>query len=169
MPDPTPHSAASAQTRKTRQRDALRSIVAEAEGPLSVPELLVAAQQRLESIGIATVYRTVRMMEEAGELRAVVLPGGETRWEASDRGHHHHFQCRICSRVTDFHGCPLHIHAGSLPAGFVVENHEVTLMGLCPACAHPSRPTRTGRSASRPETARSRAPQTPRSRRIPPP
>lgn len=135
-------SIAPTQTRQTRQRDALRQIVAEASGPLSVQELLAAAQERLESIGIATVYRTVRMMEEAGEIRPVVLPGGETRWEGSDRGHHHHFQCRVCSKVTDFHGCPLHVHTDSLPPGYVVETHEITLLGVCPICAAPAKPTR---------------------------
>ncbi len=142
MPTHLPASVASPPTRQTRQRDALRHIVAEAPGPLSVQELLTAAQARLESIGIATVYRTVRMMEEAGELRPVVLPGGETRWESSDRGHHHHFQCRVCSRVTDFHGCPLHVHADSLPAGYVVEAHEVTLLGVCPSCSPPGKVAR---------------------------
>jgi Fur family ferric uptake transcriptional regulator len=135
MPTAKPLSVAAPQTRQTRQRDALRHIVAEAPGPLSVAELLSAAQQRLESIGIATVYRTVRMMEEAGEIRPVVLPGGETRWESSDRGHHHHFQCRVCSKVTDFHGCPLHVHTDSLPPGYLVETHEITLLGICPACS----------------------------------
>lgn len=142
MPTATPLSAVPPQTRQTRQRDALRHIVAEAPGPLSVPELLAAAQERLESIGIATVYRTVRMMEEAGEIRPVVLPGGETRWESSDRGHHHHFQCRVCSKVTDFHGCPLHVHTDSLPAGFVVESHEITLLGICPSCSIQAKPVR---------------------------
>lgn len=142
MPSATARSVAPTQTRQTRQRDALRHIVAEAPGPLSVQELLAAAQTRLESIGIATVYRTVRMMEDAGEIRPVVLPGGETRWESSDRGHHHHFQCRVCSKVTDFHGCPLHVHADSLPAGYVVETHEVTLLGVCPACASHGKPAR---------------------------
>lgn len=141
-----PLTVAAPQTRQTRQRDALRNIVAEAPGPLSVPELLAAAQERLDSIGIATVYRTVRMMEEAGEIRPVVLPGGETRWESSDRGHHHHFQCRVCSKVTDFHGCPLHVHTDSLPAGFVVESHEITLLGVCPSCSTPGKPLRRGAS-----------------------
>ena len=153
MPSVKPPSVAPTQTRQTRQRDALRHIVAEAPGPLSVQELLSAAQARLESIGIATVYRTVRMMEEAGELRPVVLPGGETRWESSDRGHHHHFQCRVCSRVTDFHGCPLHVHAGSLPAGYVVETHEVTLLGVCPSCAPQDKPLRKASTKAIPSSA----------------
>lgn len=158
MPTATPLSVAPPQTRQTRQRDALRQIVAEAPGPLSVPELLSTAQERLESIGIATVYRTVRMMEEAGEIRPVVLPGGETRWESSDRGHHHHFQCRVCSKVTDFHGCPLHVHTDSLPAGFVIETHEITLVGVCPSCAPQSKTVRKGTvkavSPSRASTAK---------------
>jgi len=123
--------------RNTRQREILRRLIAEAPGPQSVQELLGAAQTELPALGIATVYRTLKLLEEAKEIRAVVLPGGESRWEPSDRGHHHHFQCRACSKVIDFLGCPLHLHADTLPGGFVVETHEVTLIGLCPDCSAP--------------------------------
>jgi Fur family ferric uptake transcriptional regulator len=123
--------------RNTRQREILRRLIAEAPGPLSVQELLGSAQSELPALGIATVYRTLKLLEEAKEIRAVVLPGGESRWEPSDRGHHHHFQCRACTRVIDFLGCPLHVHSDTLPNGFVVETHEVTLIGLCPDCSAP--------------------------------
>lgn len=121
--------------RNTKQRDALQQVLAEATGPLSVQELVLAAGRLVEGVGIATVYRTLRLLEEEGQIHPVSLPDGEIRWEASDRGHHHHFQCRSCSRVLDLAGCPLHLHAESIPSGFVVERHEITLVGLCSACA----------------------------------
>lgn len=121
--------------RNTKQREALQQVLAEASGPLSAQELVLAASRFIEGVGIATVYRTLRLLEEENAIRPVSLPDGEIRWEASDRGHHHHFQCRACSRVLDFAGCPLHLHAESIPVGFVVERHEITLVGLCSACA----------------------------------
>jgi len=131
--------------RNTRQREALRRLISEAPGPLSVQELLAAAQHEQPTLGIATVYRTIKLLEEAKEVRSVVMPGGDLRWEPTDRGHHHHFQCRACSKVIDFLGCPLHVHSDTLPAGFVVETHEVTLIGLCPDCSAPAAKKTGGR------------------------
>lgn len=126
---------ATSNRRNTRQREAVQHVLAEAAGPLSVQEILQVASETTESLGIATVYRTLRMLEESGSIRPVALPDGEIRWEASDRGHHHHFHCRACSRVLDLPGCPLHLHGSTVPSGFVVEHHEVTLVGICSDCA----------------------------------
>ncbi len=129
--------------RNTRQREILQRIFRHAPGPLGVRKLLELAQAEVDKIGIATVYRTVRLLEESNEIRPVTLPDGEIQWESSDRGHHHHFLCRVCSTVTDFGGCPVHVHAESIPKGFVVESHELTLVGTCAKCSNPSPPSET--------------------------
>ncbi len=121
--------------RQTRQREAILGVISRAEGPLSVPELLVRAQHDLPSLGVATVYRTLKLLAEQGRVRAVNL-GGESRFEAADLGHHHHFACRACGRVFDLDHCPLKALPNvEVPGGFVVEAHEITLFGLCPECA----------------------------------
>lgn len=132
--------------RNTRQREILQQIFAKAPGPLGVKRLLELAQTEIGKIGIATVYRTVRLLEESNEIRPVTLPDGEIQWESSDRGHHHHFLCRMCSTVTDFAGCPVHVHTESLPKGFVVENHELTLVGICANCSNPTSPAKPRKS-----------------------
>jgi len=121
--------------RNTRQREILQQIFTQAPGPLGVKKLLDLAQGEIGKIGIATVYRTVRLLEESKEIRPVTLPDGEVQWESADRGHHHHFLCHKCSTVTDFAGCPVHVHTESLPKGYVVESHELTLVGLCANCS----------------------------------
>lgn len=121
--------------RHTRQRETILRAIGQAEGPLSVPELLTRAQRELPGLGLATVYRTLKLLGEQGQVRAVSLKG-ETRYEAANLGHHHHFACRACGRVLDFARCPLPSASDlSLPGGFVVEAHEITLYGLCPQCA----------------------------------
>ena len=71
------------------------------------------------------------------------LAGDPPRYEPAAHGHHHHFQCTRCQRVFDMHGCPGNL-AHLAPAGFVVEDHEVTLYGRCADCA-PGPRTRAGR------------------------
>jgi Fur family transcriptional regulator, ferric uptake regulator len=127
--------AASEQGRKTRQRDALRGILARSERPLSVDELFEAAVKRVDGLGIATVYRAVGALLESGWIEAVEIPGEPTRYERSDKGHHHHFQCEKCDRVFDVAGC-LENFRKLAPPKFRITEHAVTLYGLCPTCAH---------------------------------
>lgn len=121
-------------SRKTLQRDVILTVVAEADGPLSPMEILATASERLPGLGLATVYRTVKFGVESGVLRAVELPTGPTRYEPSDREHHHHFECRSCHHVYDIEGCPGRMDK-LVPSGFTLESHDLVLHGVCDACA----------------------------------
>jgi Fur family ferric uptake transcriptional regulator len=121
--------------RRTRQRNAIVRALRDAAGPLTADEIHERAQGTVDQLGIATVYRTVKLLLESGEIQAVVLPDGRSRYEPSDRGHHHHFHCRHCEQVFDLSGCRVELPKNDvLPGGFRVEEHELTLTGLCPAC-----------------------------------
>lgn len=120
--------------RQTRQREAIARVIADAAGPLTAREIHARAQAETAALGIATVYRALKLLLQAREIKCVVLPSGEPRYESSSRGHHDHFLCRACEQVFDL-GCPLRLPRGTaLPGGFVVEDHEMTLFGLCPGC-----------------------------------
>jgi Fur family transcriptional regulator, ferric uptake regulator len=121
--------------RQTRQRDAILNVLRDAAGPLTVDEVLARGQEHVSGLGIATVYRTIKLLLESGQIQGVTLPTGETRYETSTRGHHHHFQCLVCDSVYDFDACPVKIlNDTTLPDGFVVEDHDVTLYGTCALC-----------------------------------
>lgn len=121
--------------RKTQQREAILQVIADAPGPLSVPEIHEKATEKLESLGIATVYRTLKLLQESEQIHSVILPSGESRFESAEHGHHEHFQCRTCTRVFDVHTCSLPKTRGAtLPGGFVIEDHELTFYGTCPDC-----------------------------------
>jgi Fur family transcriptional regulator, ferric uptake regulator len=122
--------------RQTRQRDRIYQVIREAQGPLTVQEILERAQRTVPGLGIATVYRTLNLLQDARQIRTVILPSGETRYELSGLGHHHHFQCRVCDEVYDLETCPVSIPDGNaIGEGFVVETHELTLYGVCPECS----------------------------------
>jgi len=111
-------------------------VIAESEGPLSVSQILMRAKKKKVALGIATVYRTVNLLLDGKQIQSVILPSGETRYESADLGHHDHFQCRECRNVFDLSVCPLHLARGTIiPGGFIVEDHEMTLYGVCPKCA----------------------------------
>lgn len=122
--------------RSTRQRDAIRQALLQAGRPLLPTEILAAAQLEVPALGIATVYRNLKQLQEAGEVQSVDLPGEAPRFEPAGPHHHHHFSCTACQRVFDVHACPGDMQKLA-PAGFTVERHELTLYGRCDECARP--------------------------------
>jgi Fur family ferric uptake transcriptional regulator len=122
--------------RQTRQRDAIFQVIEKTSGPLAVEEIHQRAKKKLPRLGIATVYRALKLMLEARQVQQINMPSGETRYESAHLGHHDHFQCRLCHKVFDLNVCPLKLKPGAaLPGGFVVEDHEMTLFGLCSKCS----------------------------------
>ena len=119
--------------RTTRQRNAIRSAIEQARRPLSPQEVLEAAQAEVPALGLATVYRNLKLLIDAQEVIAVSLQGDNPRYEAARLAHHHHFQCTACQRVFDVQGCPGNL-ARLAPPGFSVDHHELTLYGRCAAC-----------------------------------
>lgn len=122
--------------RSTRQRTAILAAIADAQRPLTPQEVLDSARETVQGLGMATVYRNIKALLEDGSLQAVQLPGESPRYEAAEHehGHHHHFQCTVCSRVFDVHDCPGDLR-DLAPKGFTVERHELTLYGRCADCA----------------------------------
>lgn len=119
--------------RNTRQRTAIREAISQAGRPLSPHEVLDAAQAAVPGLSIATVYRNLRALLDEGELRPVVLPGENPRYELAGSPHHHHFQCLACQRVFEVHACPGDL-AALAPPGFHVDDHDLTLYGRCREC-----------------------------------
>ena len=120
--------------RRTQQRQAIQQALEEADRPLSPDELLRLARKHSAGMGIATVYRNVARMLEAGSIRTVEIPGAKIRYETAGKGHHHHFHCEQCDCVYEIEDCP-----GSLgrlaPSGFQTRAHEIILFGLCRTCS----------------------------------
>ena len=121
----------------TRQRDAIVETFFSHPGHLGVDELLSLAQKRDANIGAATVYRTMKILVDAGLASARHFDDGQTRYEADlDRHHHDHLICTSCHTIIEFENEPIE-ELQNLVArqhGFVVTRHKLELYGLCRAC-----------------------------------
>lgn len=120
--------------RQTPQRDAIRSLFSPEGDPLSPNEILDQASASVPTLSIATVYRTIRTLEELGEIVAVELPGEPARYELAGKAHHHHFVCESCGKAFDVDACPGNL-SHMTPKGFTLKRHDITLYGLCDRCA----------------------------------
>jgi Fur family ferric uptake transcriptional regulator len=119
--------------RNTKQKEAIREAIVAANRPLSPEEILSAAQDRVESLSLATVYRNVKSLVEGEWLQTVTLPGLPARYEVAGKEHHHHFHCSACDKVFEVQGCAVDLKA-RLPRGFLARAHELFLSGVCAAC-----------------------------------
>lgn len=119
--------------RDTRQRRAIREAIARADRPLTPAEIHAGARSEVRGLGLATVYRTLRILADEGVIAEVQVPGEAPRYEMADKAHHHHFYCRRCERVFEVEGCPGDL-AGLTPAGFALDGHELLLFGTCADC-----------------------------------
>ena len=104
---------------------------------MSPQEILEQASKEVPTVGIATVYRTLRALEDLGEIVAVELPGEPPRYELAGKQHHHHFMCESCGRAFDIDACPGDL-AQMTPKGFKLKRHDITLFGICVECARAS-------------------------------
>lgn len=120
-------------TRDTRQRRAIRAAFLSTDRPLDPNEVLELAAGEHSGLGIATVYRNIKMLLEEGWLTAVELPGEVTHYELAGKEHHHHFHCRACGKVFELNACLPNVQKLA-PQGFAVTGHELLLYGACRDC-----------------------------------
>lgn len=123
--------------RPTRQRRAITDALFVATDFQSAQEIHESLRGAGEKVGLATVYRTLQAMAEAGEVDVRHNPAGETTYRRCSDSHHHHLVCRGCGRTEEVTGPAVEAwaHAVAEQFGFVDVHHTVELVGLCAACA----------------------------------
>jgi Fur family transcriptional regulator, ferric uptake regulator len=112
--------------RMTKVRREIIEILKKAPMPLSMAELIekVTANE-------ASVYRTVALLEEKGQLHEIHFPDGTHRFELASQ-HHHHAICRSCG-FTEHMSCTEPIPVMRSPHFGTFDDHVVTY-GLCIKC-----------------------------------
>lgn len=123
--------------RNTWQREAVRSTLVEAPGFVSAQELHALLSEQGTTIGLATVYRALAGLNEAGEADMVQSPDGENLFRScAMQRHHHHLICRSCGDTRELAADVVEAWAKQMAAeyGFAEIEHVVDLFGLCERC-----------------------------------
>lgn len=123
--------------RDTRQRRALRERLAGSDTFLSARQLHDDLRAGGDKVGLATVYRSLQAMLEAGEVDAVRTDDGETLYRKCGPRHHHHLVCRECGLTVELDGPSVERWAirAADDNGFTDVKHVVELFGLCAGCS----------------------------------
>ena len=124
--------------RATRQRAAVRAVLARTDDFKSAQELHAVLREQGVAVGLTTVYRTLQSLAAAELVDAVRTDTGESVYRRCDAPHHHHhLVCRKCGSAVEVSGRDVESWAAEVAAahGFSDVNHTIELFGTCGACA----------------------------------
>ena len=95
----------------------------------------VAAE--LDGVGRATVYRTLRLLVDAGALCKTTMPDGSPRYSLDNARHHHHLVCVDCGRIDEFRHPAVErmLRAMSADVEGELVGHRLELYRRCGACS----------------------------------
>jgi Fur family transcriptional regulator, ferric uptake regulator len=122
--------------RMTNQRRLLLRILAEAGGHLDAREVYERARQHDPRLSLATVYRTLNSLREAGVVRELHLDEEHHHYELDGQDGHSHLLCLGCGRVIEVDSGALVEAAQAIgqASGFAVAGAQVELTGYCAEC-----------------------------------
>jgi Fur family ferric uptake transcriptional regulator len=127
----------------SRARDAVVAIFLETKEHIDLQTLYARARKRHPGVGFATIYRTMKLLEEAGIAHARHFGDGkETLYEvAAGRSHHDHLICEVCGRIVEFVSPEVERLQDQIASrhGFALSRHRHELYGRCPDCRNAQR------------------------------
>lgn len=123
--------------RATRQRLAIAELLSGLHDFRSAQEIHAALRSRGEGIGLTTVYRSLALMVEIGDVDVLNRENGEAVYLWCSRQHHHHLVCRLCGHAIEITGPTVERWAEELAEryGYTKISHTLEVYGLCPDCA----------------------------------
>jgi Fur family transcriptional regulator, ferric uptake regulator len=105
---------------------------------VTAKEIADRLRDRDADVGVASIYRTLELLDRLGLARRVDAAEGIARYEPIDPSgeHHHHLVCERCGEVTAFEDGELEraIERLSDRLEYAIDAHDVTLRGECPGC-----------------------------------
>lgn len=129
------------ERRLTPQRKLVLQIFLEnKDRHLSAEEVYQFSRDKNEEIGMATIYRTLELLEGLGLLRKMNFGDGRSRYELTPRDvsehHHHHLLCLSCNRIFEVEEDLLHQLEKIIEEKhqFSITNHNLHFFGYCRNC-----------------------------------
>jgi Fur family transcriptional regulator, ferric uptake regulator len=121
----------------TGPRAAILEVLRQHPHPFTNREILAGLPKRL--CDLATVYRSMHLLEKMGMVKRFDFGDGVARFELvgeGDDGHHHHLVCIKCAEVVEIADCfPAKVEERIAAAnGFKAVTHKLEFFGICPEC-----------------------------------
>jgi Fur family transcriptional regulator, ferric uptake regulator len=121
----------------TKQREAICEVFFAQEGHRQAEEILSVARSVDPKVSLATVYRTLKLLQDYGFAKAHNFQEDKALFEPSfGADHHDHLICIKCGIIVEFVDAQIEELQVSVAKarGFIVTNHKMELYGLCAKC-----------------------------------
>jgi len=123
--------------KRTAQRDLILDIFLRTEGHLSGEDLYRLVHEEDPSVGQTTVYRTLRLLTDAGLSREVRFGDSRAHYEHNYKHpHHDHMICSDCGKIIEFYSPELEAiqDAMAVKYKFQLTEHLLRMIGICSDC-----------------------------------
>lgn len=122
------------QLKSTKQRDVIvETFFSMDDKHVTIDELLEEVRKTHESIGYATVYRTLMLLVEAKIAHQRQFHDGQSRFELNLAHHHDHLICLDCDQIIEFENDTIETIQEEIAEskGFELAHHKMELYGHC--------------------------------------
>lgn len=132
MPRPIISRCEAMGLRMTGQRRIIAQVLEDSQDHPDVEELYTRASAQDAGISIATVYRTVKLFEEAGILDRLEFGDGRARYEDAERDHHDHLIDMNSGEVIEFVDPEIEALQEKIASklGYELRGHKLELYGV---------------------------------------
>ena len=122
--------------KKTKQREAVLSVLEHSESPLSAMYIYTQIEKGNSPVWLSTVYRILELFTEKGVAsKTTVLDGDMAYYELNKHSHHHYAVCVDCHKIVAINNCPMAEFEPKLSDDeFHVLGHRVEMYGYCRDC-----------------------------------
>lgn len=122
------------QLKNTQQRKDIVDAFLKLQGQhVTIDELLEACRKTNPAIGYATVYRTLKLLIDAGIAEQRQFQSGQSQFELESDKHHDHLICTHCNRIIEFENKKIESLQDQVAKDFSFElsHHKMMLYGVC--------------------------------------
>lgn len=122
--------------RLTPQRMAVLEILASSQGHPTVAQVYEEVRAKFPTTSLATVYKTVILLKELGEVLELGFPDGSNRYDGARPLPHPHIICTGCRQIMDPELSSIDHLSQEMTkkTGYKIQYHRMDFFGLCPAC-----------------------------------
>lgn len=120
---------------RTRSQERILNLLKSLNRAISAQDIYVELRNRSQSIGLATVYRSLEALKLEGVVQVRTLASGESLYSSVQQDKHH-LTCLLCGKSIPINECPVHELEIQLHSShqFKIFYHTLEFFGLCNQC-----------------------------------
>ncbi len=122
----------------TKQRELILKFLYENEDHYTPEDIYMLLKKEYPdiNIGIATVYRTLSLLEESGIASSISFGAAGKKYELGLKKHHDHLICTACGEIIEFFDATIEAQQELIAKkfNFQMTDHTMKIVGLCQNC-----------------------------------